>query len=435
MSRPRPGAPRPQEAPPALSLPIGPDVLEVLDWAYRARRPLLLEGRTGIGKSQIVATFAATAGIDIVVLDLSLLEPPDLIGLPVVEGGRTTYAAPAELPTAGRGVLLLEELNRAEIPVMQPALQLLSARRLHSYTLPEGWSCIAAINPEDGDYQVHRLDPALRSRFLQLHVTADRAPWVRWAQDHGVHPVIIELIDQHPDAFETTSPRSWTYASDLLLTLGPADFERPHLISAALAGYLPVPWALTLTKTLLAQTPTVSVGLADLVDAAAARQLAHQLNEWFKARRIDTLALVATQLRHALQSPAFHQHVEAGTLTLEALETRLAGLPGDLREQCLRAAAQSAAATTLLTELGIDAAALLRHYDPAVAQQIREWRDALTEHRLRLVATAVRQVAEASPDGALDPAALTRLMRDLGPFGDDLGRMLTARGLAPRRDA
>jgi hypothetical protein len=39
----------------------------------------------------------------LVVLDLSLLESPDLVGLPVIEGRRTHYASPAELPSEGRG--------------------------------------------------------------------------------------------------------------------------------------------------------------------------------------------------------------------------------------------------------------------------------------------------------------------------------------------
>src|SRR5262245_60229405 len=83
-----------------LAIPIGPRVVEVLEVAYRARRPVLLEGPTGIGKSQIVGEFARTSGLDVVVLDLSLLEPPDLVGLPVIDGGRTHYASPAELPTS-----------------------------------------------------------------------------------------------------------------------------------------------------------------------------------------------------------------------------------------------------------------------------------------------------------------------------------------------
>src|SRR5258708_7305114 len=89
------------------AVPLGPRVLEVLALAYRARRPVLLEGPTGIGKSEIVRAAAERLGIGLAVLDLSLLEPPDLVGLPVIEHGRTRYAVPSILPQEGAGILLL----------------------------------------------------------------------------------------------------------------------------------------------------------------------------------------------------------------------------------------------------------------------------------------------------------------------------------------
>ncbi|MCB9617933.1 MAG: hypothetical protein H6724_00625 [Sandaracinus sp.] len=141
-------------------------------------------------------------------LDLSLLEPPDLVGLPVLEGGRTSFAAPRILPTEGEGILLLEELNRAERYIQQPALQLLSARRLHEYVLPAGWSVFAAINPETGDYQVTPLDLALRARFLQVPVRADRASWLAWAGAHGVHPAVLAMARAHERLFDEVSPRA-----------------------------------------------------------------------------------------------------------------------------------------------------------------------------------------------------------------------------------
>ena len=154
-------------------IPVGPRLEAVLEVAYRARRAVLIEGHTGIGKSEIVRSLAERLGLSTVVLDLSLLEPPDLIGLPVIEDGATVYAVPAMLPRAGSGILMLEELNRAERYIQQPALQLLTARRLHDYELPPGWVCFAAVNPESVDYQVTPLDRALRARFLTLRAVAE----------------------------------------------------------------------------------------------------------------------------------------------------------------------------------------------------------------------------------------------------------------------
>lgn len=151
-----------------IAVPVGTRLEAVLELAYRARRSALLEGPTGVGKSEIVRAVARRLGLGTVVLDLSLLEPPDLVGLPVIDSGRTLHAVPGFLPRDGAGILMLEELNRAERYIQQPALQLLTARRLHDYDLPPDWVPFAAINPENGEYQVTALDPALRARFLAL---------------------------------------------------------------------------------------------------------------------------------------------------------------------------------------------------------------------------------------------------------------------------
>src|SRR6266540_697586 len=76
------GASRPAARPPS-AVPIGERAAAVLALAYRANRAVLLEGPTGIGKSELVKQVADELGIGFAVLDLSLLEPPDLVGLPV----------------------------------------------------------------------------------------------------------------------------------------------------------------------------------------------------------------------------------------------------------------------------------------------------------------------------------------------------------------
>ncbi|MFS8070834.1 MAG: AAA family ATPase, partial [Byssovorax sp.] len=231
------------------SIPVGPRLEAVLELAYRARRPVLLEGPTGIGKSDIVRHVAARLGISTVVLDLSLLEPPDLVGLPVIQDGRTAYAVPQALPKDGAGILMLEELNRAERYIQQPALQLLTARRLHEYELPPGWVCFAAINPETAEYQVTALDRALRARFLEISVRADRAAWLAWAQVSGVHPGVVALAQAHERIFEEIPPRTWTYAAHVLAALRPEDLENGALLRDALGGYLPPPWVESLLAT------------------------------------------------------------------------------------------------------------------------------------------------------------------------------------------
>ena len=124
---------------PTQATPIGVRALQILEIAYRATQAVLMEGPTGIGKSELFRQLAKKLRISLVVIDLSLLEPPDLIGLPEKDQGRTVYAIPSILPLHGRGIILLEELNRAPLCVRQPALQLLTERKLHDYQVPDGY--------------------------------------------------------------------------------------------------------------------------------------------------------------------------------------------------------------------------------------------------------------------------------------------------------
>ena len=420
-----------------LSVPIGPRVIEVLDAAYRARRPVLLEGSTGIGKSQIVSEFARGRGLGVVVLDLSLLEPPDLVGLPVIEGGRTRYASPAELPSQGCGVLMLEELNRAEIPVMQPALQLLSARRLHAYELPEGWTCVAAINPEDGDYQVNRLDPALRSRFLQLSVCADRDTWLGWAARTNVHPVIVRIARDHADVFEQAPPRSWTYASDLLHVLAPDERANTEFLRIALRGYLPASWA-TLVAEAMSKYPALpELDIDTMLGAGGEAVLSKMISELDSSKRSDTVAMIAAELRRQFAGAALRAHMETGAVTLASLEKLLTSLPGDMREQCLESAVESASGPLLLRQLGYDPASIAANYGSSpLRKETLNWQSEMKIHRVRLVTASVTRWLEEtrgeqlSKDGA---AQLALLAADAGPFGQDLTRWLRVRGLIPEK--
>jgi MoxR-like ATPase len=428
---------RDDEAATQLEVPIGPAVLDLLDVAYRARRPVLLEGMTGIGKSQIVGEFAAATGISLVVLDLSLLEPPDLVGLPMIRDGRTHYASPAELPTTGRGILMLEELNRAEIPVMQPALQLLSARRLHAYELPPGWMCVAAVNPDDGDYQVNRLDPALRSRFLQLSVCSDREAWLRWAVRHNVHPVVLAVVREHIDVFEHASPRSWAYASELLTVLRPDELQQRDLVRTLLRGYLPMAWALLVTDGLVKYPATPSLDVATLLSPHGPEALALLVKQLDGARRVDAVTMLASKLRHLLTGEALATAVTTGTFTIEDLERLVSCLPGDLREQCLETAVESHGAQALLRALHFDPRAVAERYDGSTMRtSIQAWRQSAMVHRIRLVIAGVVRWLHDAPDEISEAqrAQLRLLAADAAGAAVDLERWLSA-SAPPREDS
>ena len=228
-----------------FTLKAGFDVIQAIALAYRAGLAVLLVGRHGVGKSELIKQAALELGISYLVLDLSLMEPPDLTGLPFLREGRTFYAPPASFPTEGAGLLAFEELNRCQHYMMAPCLQLLTDRRLNAYELPSGWQTLGSVNPEEAEYVVNRMDDALRSRFVQIEVVPDPIQWTGWAETVGmIAPQIINFVRLTPKIFDDpiSNPRAWTYASRLLNQWEQGNYPRTTL-KASLEGICGPKWA------------------------------------------------------------------------------------------------------------------------------------------------------------------------------------------------
>ena len=68
-----------------MTIPAGRAVVDLIELAYAADQPVLLIGRHGVGKSSLFDAAAKRLGIGLTVCDLSLMEPVDLVGIPLVD--------------------------------------------------------------------------------------------------------------------------------------------------------------------------------------------------------------------------------------------------------------------------------------------------------------------------------------------------------------
>lgn len=165
--------------------------------------PVMMVGAMGIGKSWIVKQAAKNLGIECIDLRLAQQEPGDLIGIPRYDSakGSTVWAKPEWWPKEGTsGILFLDELNRAPTDVRQAIFQLVNEWRMHTHVLPEGWSIVSAINPDNSQYQVETLDPAMIRRFCMIKLSADVEVWQKWAHGEGqIDESITGFIAAHSD--------------------------------------------------------------------------------------------------------------------------------------------------------------------------------------------------------------------------------------------
>ncbi len=192
---------------------------------------IMLTGRHGIGKSEILREHFRRKELPVVALFLGQMsDPGDLIGLPQKDEatGKTIFLPPAWFPTDGQPIVLfLDELNRARPELLQTVMDLALNRRLAGRELPPGSRIISAVNAGE-EYQLTDLDPALVSRFNIYHFRPTVGEWLLWAAQAGLDQRVIEFIstnssfldgDGTPDDSDldkTPDRRAWKRVSDIM---------------------------------------------------------------------------------------------------------------------------------------------------------------------------------------------------------------------------
>jgi MoxR-like ATPase len=197
--------------------------------------PVMIWGAPGIGKSTIVDTVAKERKMQVVDLRLSQLAPSDLRGLPVPDKETRTaqWYPPEFLPTEGRGVLFLDEINMAPPVVQGIAQQLVLDRRVGNYTLPPDWHVWAAGNRKEDRAAVFDFSSALANRFIHLEVEPDFNSFRDWGIRKGLDDRILSFLafrvallhKMDPVSPNWPSPRTWEKAASLFkadLSIAPA---------------------------------------------------------------------------------------------------------------------------------------------------------------------------------------------------------------------
>ena len=237
-----------------MSVRINANELEKLLAVTPASQNIMLTGKHGIGKSQILEKFFTARGERVVILFLGQMsDPGDLIGLPRLDEktGKTLFMPPYWFPTDGKPVVLfLDERNRARPEVLQTIMDLTLNRTLAGRKLPEGSRVISAVN--DGEeYQLTDLDPALVSRFNIYEFKPTAQEWLLWAATVGLDSRVIDFISENPDMLDggaftredqglEKSPdrRGWERVSMVLKTN-----EVTPLLKTVIAGIIGMPAA------------------------------------------------------------------------------------------------------------------------------------------------------------------------------------------------
>ena len=207
--------------------------LNVAPHILNSRLPVLIRGRHGVGKSEVVYMIAEQRDMPVVERRASQMTEGDLLGLPdtadtAINGRKcTTWNAPDWLVTACEQpvVLFLDEVDRATVEVRQGLFELTDSRKINGWSLHPDTLIIAAVNGGEhgAQYQVGEMDPAELDRWTVFDVEPTDEDWLKWANGR-VNTIIWDFINQnrqhleHKGDFEPNkvypSRRSWVRFND-----------------------------------------------------------------------------------------------------------------------------------------------------------------------------------------------------------------------------
>jgi len=207
--------------------------------------PVLLRGRHGVGKSQVVYQVAKKLHLPVVERRASQMTEGDLLGVPSpdgmnINGEQASKFRPFDWLVQACTepvVLFFDEIDRATIEVRQGIFELTDSRKLAGWHLHEDTVIVAAINGGEhgSQYQVGEMDPAELDRWATFDVEPSVEDWLDWAKDN-VDELIWDFINQnrkhleHLDDFEPNkvypSRRSWDRLNQTMKTAGL--FDEPN---------------------------------------------------------------------------------------------------------------------------------------------------------------------------------------------------------------
>ena len=205
--------------------------------------PICIWGTHGLGKTQIVRDYAINKGWKFsYIAPAQFEEMGDLHGMPNVidpdekiSGDEyTVYSPPDWVPKdEGPGILLLDDINRADDRILRGCMQLLQNFELTSWKLPPKWQIVATANPEGGDYSVTPMDGAMLTRMLHTTLKFDAKIWAEWAVKSNVDSRGISFVLTYPELVnsERTTPRSLTQFFEQIQSIKDLK-ENLHLVEA-----------------------------------------------------------------------------------------------------------------------------------------------------------------------------------------------------------
>ena len=213
--------------------------------AEEHRRPVLLMGPPGIGKTAIMEQIASELNINLVSYTITHHTRQSAIGLPSivhrsfngVDYAVTEYTMSEiiasvyeQIERSGirEGILFLDEINCVSETLAPTMLQFLQYKTFGTHKVPDGFIIVTAGNPPEYNQSVREFDIVTLDRLRRIDIEADYQAFKEYGYKAKLHGAILAYLDIRKDRFyevhadtdrkSFVTARGWEDLSDALKT-------------------------------------------------------------------------------------------------------------------------------------------------------------------------------------------------------------------------
>jgi hypothetical protein len=188
-------------------------LFKALTWAFSKRKPVLLTGAPGIGKTDIIMAAAKAAGMNIIVSYPVTSDPTDFKGFPYPDAsGKFANFLPygdllALTQCTEPTIFFLDDLGQAPLSVQAACMHLILGRHINGHKVPDCITFAAATNRKGDRAAVTGFIEPLKSRFASIiPLEVDHKDWINWALTNNMPFELIAYVNFQPSIFDDAQP-------------------------------------------------------------------------------------------------------------------------------------------------------------------------------------------------------------------------------------
>ena len=184
---------------------------ELLVHSIMRNRKVLVKGKPGIGKTDIVKAAAEQSKSKLVFFHASISDAVDVKGLPFCVDGEAEFLPYGDfrkiLNAKTMTTVFLDDLGQAPVSVQAALMQVLHGQRINGYTIPDCVRFVGATNDTSHMAGVSGIIEPVKSRWdtiVTLDVSVD--DWCSWGQRNGMPIMLMAYMKSCPQALDDFRP-------------------------------------------------------------------------------------------------------------------------------------------------------------------------------------------------------------------------------------